>query len=126
MADTPKNEEKIDRKLDELLDAMRRTPQRDPRTVESAKARYLVELGTLDLPENPTLGSRLVGWLRTVSEPKEKQRMSSRRLVTSSVLGLSLVLVLLFGGAGATAFAAQDAPPGGVTFPATRRLDENP
>jgi len=124
MADTPKNEEKIDRKLDELLDAMRRTPQRDPRTVESAKARYLVELGTLDLPENPTLGSRLVGWLRTVSEPKEKQRMSSRRLVTSSVLGLSLVLVLLFGGAGATAYAAQNALPGDVLFPVKTGLEE--
>ncbi|HSV85388.1 MAG TPA: hypothetical protein VLH85_02365 [Levilinea sp.] len=59
----PYQREPIDSQLDELLEPLRRTPERNPQVVEAGKASYLAEQGKLGLPEKATLTIPPAAWL---------------------------------------------------------------
>lgn len=86
-----------------LLQALERVPRRDPERAAKTRARFLAEVETSKPPVTDEGFFRLKEWLRPSGRPQFRFR----------TLTIALVFVFfLLGGAGATAYASQQALPG--------------
>jgi hypothetical protein len=109
----------IDPELEPLLDLLRDTPARDPRAVERGRAKYTSDVDKMfasNKAGNISWFDKLLtfGWL---GQNREKAGMRRSMQLSTSVLLVALVLVvILFSGAGATAYAAQSALPGDALY----------
>jgi hypothetical protein len=119
-------EREIDPRLQEKLDLLRNTPQRDPEAVRRGRERFLAELDAIpELSPSPP-----VGWLAALfgrkSNPEEGRPVTTRtQKFAFTTLALAItVLVLLFGSAGATALAAKSALPGDALYPVKTGLEQ--
>ena len=108
-----------DPELDALLDLLRETPARDPRAVVSGRAKFISDVDQIfamgkSKPASWMERLFMVGRLGTNREQAGMKRRM--RLSYSVVLVVLVVGVILFSGAGATAYAAQSALPGDALY----------
>jgi hypothetical protein len=95
--------------LREALEKLRPVPDRDLKVAAQTRANFLSQAESLQAPVSIPLSLRLNGWIAAIRR-KERKIM----LTTLSTL---LVLALLFGGTGVTAYAAQDSMPDDFLYP---------
>ena len=106
----------IDPQLEAMLESLRQVPPRDPLAAEAAKVRYLAELEQLELPTAQPWWRRLAGFLPGLQLSQEAKVMTGTKMVVYAALALFLVVLMLTGGAVATAYAAQSALPGDALY----------
>jgi hypothetical protein len=91
----------------DTLEALRAVPTLQAKTLAQGRQKFLAQARTLLAPVSPAPARRPLGWIFNITRavgPKERAPMKL-------FLRLALVLILVFGGATATAFAAQDSLP---------------
>lgn len=126
MSNFTDNKQPIDPKLIEKIELMRATPERDPQSVTQSRERFMSELE--DMPVN---GSRsplawLSGLLNPIIQRSEENSVSTKtqKFAYSTVVTLIVVVVMLFGGVTATAYASQSALPGDALYPIKTSLEQ--
>ena len=126
MSNITDNMQPVDPKLIEKIELMRSTPERDPQSVTQGRDRFLAELDGI-----PVNGSRSpLAWLSGLTNrnfnQREENSMStkSQKFAFSTLIAIIIVLVLLFGGASATAYASQSALPGDALYPLKTSLEQ--
>jgi hypothetical protein len=113
------HDDELDPQLKELLGELSETPPRHPARAERARARYLAQVRELTESSNPveavspSLWGRLKRWMYPQDKPGYKKERSP---MFSAITAIVVTLTLLFGGAGATVYAAQDAMPNGPLY----------
>jgi hypothetical protein len=90
------------------LEAIREVPDRDPSVQAVARQAFLEQASSMPKPVSKTSNRRLKGW--NIIFRKERSPMTT-------ILGFVLALVVAFGGAGTTAYAAQDSLPNEPLYP---------
>ena len=106
--------------LKQKLGLLTEVPGRDPQASAQGRARYLVLSREL-AQKDAALGAvstapvwRLNGWMRTIfNRPPGKESYA----MLTTVVSIVMAFALLFGGAGVTAYAAQDSLPSDVLYP---------
>jgi len=104
------HKQKIDPKLEVLLDELRDVPARDPRRAAQGRAQFLsqaVSVRTQAVSRSPIV--RLNRWFDKLKQPKEKKTMTT----FASILA---ILALLTGGGAGTVYAAQDSMPNEMLY----------
>jgi hypothetical protein len=97
------------------LEALRDVPERDPSIETVARSAFLEQARSLSIPVSEIPNRRLKGW-NTIFR-KERSPMST-------ILGVLLALAVAFGGAGTTAYAAQDSLPNEPLYPVKQFTEE--
>lgn len=112
------DEDRLDLDLIKKIELLRPTPERDAELADHGRKRFLAELDSQLLEENKSVLARLgIHFnLRSVPEGEIMETKRRRKLALSSVLTIAAVLILLFGGFSATAYASQSALPGDALF----------
>ncbi len=113
MTNNPNTPESLDPRLQALLDELRPAPERDPQVAAQGKANFMAEVDSLlaaqaNLPK-PSFAERV-----RQKFPAFSMSFGQRSLAT--LAAVVVVLVLIFGGAGMTAVAAQAALPGDALY----------
>jgi hypothetical protein len=90
------NNKNLDPELKEWLDELLPIEPRDPQAAARGRARFLSQAVSFDP------NTRQTGW---------KLKLFRREVSMNAILSVALALALLFGGSGATVYAAQDALP---------------
>jgi hypothetical protein len=126
MSNITENKQHIDPKLIEKIELMQPTPERDLRSVTQGRRRFLSELEGM-----PMNGSRSpLAWLSGLINPKSSRRaenpMSTKKqkFAFPTLIAIIIVVVMLFGGASATAYASQSALPGDALYPLKTSLEQ--
>jgi uncharacterized membrane protein YgcG len=115
----------FDPEVMDLVNLLRPTPPRDPQSLQRGRAQYLAELDAL-LDDPSTQSAWVVstrGWKTWFRKSKEKDPMK-RSFAFTTLLALFIAALLLFGGARATAVAAQGALPGDALYPVKTGLEQ--
>ena len=86
-----------------LIEQLDRTPDRDPDVVSEGKARFLIQAQSLQSTVSNTPISRHIEW-KTIFSRKGHPKMAT-------ISTLILIFTILFGGTGATVYAAQNSLP---------------
>lgn len=110
------NDESYESNVISRLDVLRETSPRNPASVRSGKGKFLAEarqvkLRTSQKPVSETLSDRLNGWILSIQNSLHHVRRKERFSMMTTVITIIVAISVLFGGAGATVFAAQDANP---------------
>jgi len=114
----------IDPRLNDLLDLIREVPPRDPEAESRGRTRYLAEVDALfERERGSLLAVSRTGSPNTNSHKREHLSIFRPRLAFTSLLAILSMLVILFGGAGITAYAAQAALPGDALYPVKTGLE---
>jgi hypothetical protein len=107
--------------LIEQIERLKEAPPRNPKAHTAGKESFLLEArnlrNSLDLPLPVSNGplSRLNNWKVQINELfRRKERIP----MFTTVMSILVAFVLVFGGAGATAYAAQDSSPNDLLYPA--------
>lgn len=112
-----KNSHEIDPGLLEKINLLEQTPQRDPGLAAHTREKFLAEVENMPIPASKSFSGWIMGILGYNSQGK-------RRWAFSTLAAALLVVVILFGGASATAFAAQSALPGDALYPVKTSLEQ--
>jgi len=119
MNETEKNQEPIDPRLVEMLESLRSTPEREKDAAARSRAKFMAQAESFAEQETKAPFGWLTRWLNQIPlKPKERNIMnlSNRRFALTALATVLVLAVLLFGGAGVTAFAAQSALPGDALY----------
>ena len=114
-----KDDQDLDRQLSKLLEPLRNVPPRQPSNANAGRNRFLNQVNELvsgapAVPISAMPFLRLNGWKQSITNPllrKERFHMLSVMTV------LVVVFTMVFGGAGATVYAAQQSLPDAVLYP---------
>jgi hypothetical protein len=115
----------IDPQLKELLELLQQIEPRDPEAVSLGKERFLSEAKNTLNPSQIFQYSGVNGRLRKEHPEKEKRIMNifTGRLASLAIKAALILLVVLFGGAGVTAYAAQASLPGDALYSVKTTLE---
>jgi hypothetical protein len=119
------NDPTLDARLKALLDTLRDVPPREPQAAERGRAKFIQEMDDLFANEATPHSKRIIG--RSPQFPKKKESfiMSIKQRFAFTALTLViLAIAILFGGAGVTAYAAQNALPGDALYPVKTQLEQ--
>ncbi len=126
MSNITENNQPIDPKLIEKIELMRSTPERDLRSVTHGRDRFLAELD--GIPVNGS--SSPLAWLTGLINlnlrrgPETPMSTKTQKFAYSTLIAIIIVVVMLFGGASATAYASQSALPGDALYPLKTSLEQ--
>jgi len=118
--------DELDPEFVELFDALRPVPARDPESVAKGRAHFIEQVDDLyhaqpnAQPDNA--GSKRSIYV-TLKEKFTMKTRSGRTVFTAAVFAI-IVLVILFGSAGMTAYAAQSALPGDALYSVKTGLED--
>ncbi len=108
--------------LKAMLDEIRSTPPRDEEVAAKGKAHFMSEVDSLfggqSKTARPTFGQRMVEKIGVL-----KLGLGSRAALTTLLVAIA-ILVLLFSGAGMTAYASQAALPGDALYSVKTGLED--
>jgi hypothetical protein len=114
----------LDPVLQEKISLMEKTPERDPELAAQTRENYLAQVDSLPLRGSTTALGWVLGFFGLNSLGNSAVSSGKRKFAFSSVAAILLVLVVLFGGASATAYAAQSALPGDALYPVKTSLEQ--
>ena len=116
-------EQPIDRKLIEKIELMGPTPDRDPLLASQGRERFLSELEGIPaaVPKSPL--TWLVGLFKSGNPNTLIMGPKNNKFAFSTIVALIVVVLMLFGGASATAYASQSALPGDALYPIKTSLE---
>ena len=119
------NQPEIDPELLEKINLLESTPKRDPNLAEQGRQKFIAALDTVPVAGKPTGVGWLMGLLK-LNKSKEGYSMNngSRKFAVSTLVAILFVVVIIFGGASATAYAAQSALPGDALYPVKTSLEQ--
>ena len=109
----------IDPRLKKLLELIRPVPGRNPQAVARGRARFHAEMEAA-FPSRKLLKPQAIFPHKNTSQP----RLFIPAFAIRAAAALAIVMALLFGGAGITAMAAQDALPGETLYPVKTGLED--
>lgn len=113
-----KEEQKMDVELQSRMESLRALPPRDPDRAAAGRRQYLAQMRTMKRESAAAVSGsvfgRLKGWLQQISQPPLRKE---RFVMLQAITAIVVVITMLFGGAGATVFAAQDSLPNEVLYP---------
>jgi len=101
------------------LEKLQSVPHRNPQTAAEGRASYLIQVQNLAktrtsfLPVSITGKWRLNGWIESIINLLQKKE---RFPMFTTISSIAIVLALLFGGAGATVYAAQGSQPNDALY----------
>ena len=104
------------------LQQLKETQPRDPEAARLGRARFLAEARRLSPAVSPSPTRRLRGWIENL-KAKEILVMSRRFSSAYTLAVVAVVVVALFGGSVATAYAARGALPGSPLHPVKTGLE---
>src|SRR5574341_448631 len=118
MDDKNHSEQPLDPRLKEMLDLLRETPPRDPEAEAHGRAKFLAKVDELFSEPTRPIASRLNAAAAVTKRPVWRRKLASMqpRLALTTLMAIMAIVLLLFGGAGATAYAAQAALPGDALY----------
>ena len=114
----------LDPALQEKISLMEKTPERDPELAAQSRENYLAQVESLQLRGSTTALGWVLGLFGLNSLSSSAVSSGKRKFAFSSVAAIMLVLVILFGGVSATAYAAQSALPGDALYPVKTSLEQ--
>ena len=109
-----KRDDKLDPKLGALLEQLRPTPARDLQAAAKGRAKYLDEAISIRQAVSPIPSNRHTRWIDTI---QTAFRRKERSPMLATLVTILLSVTLLFGGAGATVYAAQSSLPDDLLYP---------
>ena len=98
----------MDERLHGLLDRLRTVPALDPHIAAQERAKFLAQVENLHLAVSPKTRERHIEWIDKIKLTFQRKESSP---MISTLLSLVLAISFLFGGSGATVFAAQTSQP---------------
>ena len=111
------NVEPNDPKIEKILEPLQVVAPRDRLTAVQARGRFLAQAATLRNTQ-PTPKSK--GWLAMLFSPSFLYRKEKLAIMAT----VMVVVALLFGGTGITAYAAQGSLPGETLYPVKTMLED--
>ena len=124
MKNNHKNQPDIDPGLLEKISLLENTPERDPGLAAKSRGKFLSEVENLPLTGSTTALGWLLGLFTSNSTDNTSLSIGKRKFAFSTVAAILLVVVVLFGGASATAYASQSALPGDALYPVKTSLEQ--
>jgi hypothetical protein len=109
----PANRKLIEDRLEIEIEKLRAVSDRDPESVTRGKAQFLAEARNMHESVSPNPFRRLNEWLQKTFIGFRKERSPMFGTISAVILALALV----FGGGGATVYAAQDSMPDDLLYP---------
>ncbi len=112
--------EDLETLIQRRLAPLREAPERNPEKAAQGRNDFLIQARRLaaaqagQAPVSATVLSRLNGWIARIRNPFQREERYSMFATLSSIL---VILALVFGGAGATVYAAQDSLPDQWLYP---------
>ena len=106
-----------DSEIVRMLTELRPCPPRDPEAAMHGRSRFLQEVELLRLPAPGQEDRGLAGWIDTHTRQKDRK-------LSSALTAIALLVAVIFGGAGLTAYASQDALPGEALYPVKLVIEE--
>ena len=119
-----KDMHELDPALQEKIGLMETTPERDPDLAAQTRENYLAQVDSLPLRGSTTALGWVLGLFGLNSLDNSAVSSGKRKFAFSSVAAILLVLVIIFGGVSATAYAAQSALPGDALYPVKTSLEQ--
>jgi hypothetical protein len=119
-------EQPLETQLKGKLELLRPTPERDPQSVSKGRERFLMELDAIPEFGSSSRLSWLTGLFKSKSNQSKKNKMRPRnqKFALTTVMAVVIVVVMLFSGASATAYASQSALPGDALYPVKTTLEQ--
>ncbi len=103
------NVEPNDPKIEKMLDQLRQVPPRDSQAAVQGRGRFLAQAATL---RNTQSNTKRQGWLAMLFSPSFLLRKQKLAMVAS----LLVIIAMLFGVTGITAYAATESLPGETLY----------
>jgi hypothetical protein len=119
MNDLNNHQGEIEPGLLRKIEMLRPTPERDPEAAARGRQAFISELSSAPNLNDPPTVPTITGLFKrrsNHSESKNAMKTRTHRFAFTSAAAIITILVLLFGGAGVTAFAAQSALPGDALY----------
>lgn len=115
----------LENQVRQRLELLRETPPRNPEAYSHGRDEYMNQVRSLvktktnaaqisSAPVSLTLFQRLSRWMKQHSPPIQ---LKERKIMFSTLTTLLVTIALLFGGAGATVYAAQESGPADFLYP---------
>jgi len=111
------NVEPNDPKIEKMLDQLRQVPPRDRLAAVQGRGRFLAQAATL---RNTQPITKRQGWLAMLFSPSILYRKQKLAMVATFIL----VLAMLFGSTGITAYAATESLPGEALYPVKTLMED--
>lgn len=108
------SEYKFDDHLEELFEKMRTVSPLDPQAVAEERAKFLAQGEQLRAAGAHSSGSKQLGWFGSLALAFRRNKPFP---VWSALIAAVITMVVIFGGAGATVYAAQGSLPDQVLYP---------
>ena len=109
----PMNQNELEERLEKEIVQLRSVPERDPEAAARGKAFFLAEAESLQATVSPKPFQRLNEWLQISFIGLRKERSPMFGTISAVIMALALV----FGGGGATVYAAQGSMPDELLYP---------
>lgn len=106
----------------ELFEPLQHVPQRQVAAAQRGKQRFLAQASGLRASASSARSPRRRAWLESI-RARQIRFLSLKTISVYSLLVIALGLAALFGGAAATAYAAQSALPGSLLYPVKTGLE---
>lgn len=117
------NPQDIDPGLLDKISMLEKTPERDPELAAQSRKKFVVEVESIPLADSKSTVGWLLGLLKSNNKEGFTMNTGRKKFALSTVAAILLVVVVLFGGASATAYASQSALPGDALYPVKTSLE---
>lgn len=124
MDNNNKSPQDIDPGLLDKINLLEQVPERDPEMAAQTRGKFLTEVEKLPLTGSTSRFGWLLGLFGLNSPAGASINNGKRKLAFSTLAAVLLVIVVLFGGASATAYASQSALPGDALYPLKTSLEQ--
>lgn len=119
MTNPEKNTESTESQIIKFLKLLRPVPKREKEAAARSRARFMAEAEELFATQEKTPIAWLTRWLapkKYALTEEDSMNVPNRRFAFTALATVIVLAILLFGGAGATALAAQSALPGDALY----------
>jgi len=113
--------DKEDQQIIEMLESLRETPSRDPRSAARGRTRFMAEARSMQQAVSPNAFRRLNNWIANNLFTRHRKERSPMLATISSII---IALAVVLGGGGVTAYAAQGSLPDEALYPVKLYLED--